>query len=580
VRPLESGGGPQSPRHSANVAFLVGFALLALPTGLLLFDTLGFFLGFAVSGAASLFAVAGAAAATWRASVARLGGRPVLVLSVLALALATVLLSLDIAAACYDLSADGQFYHQEAIIQLAQGWNPLHGSPMREDEGAKLWVEHYPRGAWICAASVYQAFGRIEAAKCFNVTMVVAAFCLALHALLSYGVGGLSAVLLALLAALNPVSTCQLLGFYIDGQMAALLTILTATALTALRACDVWISLVMAMAALLVVNLKFTGGAYAVAILASAALWLLWRRRRVACRSVSLALACGLLVGVLVVGYSPYVTNLRDHGHPFYPVAGPDAVDIMTGASPVDVLGRNRLGNLAVSLFAQSANDAPNGTLLKWPFAVSRQELQTFDIPDTRIGGFGPWFGGSLLLGVTLLVAASFDDRRTATGILGVSTVVVGSALMHPHGWWARYAPQIWLVPLLIAAGTMGLRSRACFWLRCALLAAITVDVAMVGTEYVGSQIDGTRSLREELLALRKGPLPVSVRFREFRSNRIRLDEFGLPYRELRDAEDLPCGNPTILEGYTARICPGAAPSPAGESTVAERPTSASGPPR
>jgi hypothetical protein len=37
----------------------------------------------------------------------------------------------------------------------------------------------------------------------------------------------------------------------------------------------------------------------------------------------------GFLVGIILVGYSPYVKNALYHSYPFYPLAGPNSVDII-----------------------------------------------------------------------------------------------------------------------------------------------------------------------------------------------------------------------------------------------------------
>jgi hypothetical protein len=541
---------------AAEIPFILGFALLALPAFLLLFNALGFLLGLPVSDPASLFAVGATLLATWYLANARLGKRPLLILALMALGAALVLAAVFGVALAYDLSADGQFYHQEAIVQLARGWDPLYESPLPPDNASKLFVEHYAKGPWICSAAVYLATGRIETAKCFSVLLMVAAFCFGLHALLTFRLRWFPAVLLAMLAALNPVSTCQWLGFYIDGQLAALLTILVALAFLLVQTTDTWFAATTALALIVITNIKFTGGLYAAVLLCPLWLWLILRRRWDTQRGMTIALVVGSILGALFVGYSTYVTNTRDHGHPFYPLAGSSTMDIMTGATPSNLLESNRLVKLATAVFSESKNEhQPHGTRFKWPFSVSRDEITGFSIPDMRIGGFGPWFGGAMLLTGLLLAAAYRRDARAMAPLLAVLVIVVGSTLIHAHGWWARYAPQLWLVPTLVMAGTWRCRWPPCSWLRVVLLVVLFINAGMVSAYYVHSQIDGTLAERQVLIELGSGPQPIWVSFGVFRSIRVRLEEAGLAYRETCRPEDLPCATPIVLDGYTARIC-------------------------
>ena len=78
----------------------------------------------------------------------------------------------------FDSSYDGMWYHQEAVIQFAKGWNPFKQLPAKE-WGSPLGVfydTHYPKAAWMAEAVVYQFTHRIESAKIIQVSTTIGLF--------------------------------------------------------------------------------------------------------------------------------------------------------------------------------------------------------------------------------------------------------------------------------------------------------------------------------------------------------------------------------------------------------------------
>jgi len=81
-----------------------------------------------------------------------------------------------------------------------------------------VWINHYAKGAWLRAAAVQALSGQLEQGKAFGPLLMVAA-ALLVFAAAAAAVGRWRAGILAALAALNPVSVCQILTFYVDGQV-------------------------------------------------------------------------------------------------------------------------------------------------------------------------------------------------------------------------------------------------------------------------------------------------------------------------------------------------------------------------
>jgi hypothetical protein len=472
--------------------------------------------------------------------------------SALALAIAAPLL----ASTTYDVSWDGQTYHQLAIQRLADGWNPFAAALPGGDGSNAYFANHYAKGAWLRAASVYLAGGDIEAGKGWTFVLGAAAGLATLGALLrAPAIRGWAAAAAAILCAVNPVVVTQLLTNYVDGQLASVITAAAAlAAVVALR--GGWVPFAgIAACASLAPGLKFTGVAYA-CLFAAGTVAVAWRWHRSATRPVVIACVGGLAAGTLLVGFNPYVTNWRTRGHPFFPLAGPNAIDVVAGQVSPGFLAHSRLARVALSILAESQNDRDADPTLKWPFTWAAGEPVPFRWPDVRFGGFGPLFSGALVLSLAALLAALRSDRRAVTLAAVVAAGLVATALVNPHAWWARYAPQVWLVPIVLALGaSTRAGGRAAVALAAATFLTAAVDAGVVGTNAIRRGRKHSAALQAQLASLAREPVPVAVRFGpSFESHRQRLRDAGVRFVE---ADPLPCARPETLDSSVTEFCRG-----------------------
>jgi hypothetical protein len=463
---------------------------------------------------------------------------------------AVLVASLAGALACnwfYDLSWDGQAYHQEAVLRIAAGWNPIWGAPLGADRRPiDIWVNCYPQAAWIAEAVLYRSSGLLEASKVINFLGMGAALLLGQAALRALGVTRWKAWGVSVLAALNPVALTQGLTFYVDGLLASLFTVVAA--LTVLWWRKPRGSTLAALGATLIVvsNLKFTGlvyaGMYAAGL--SAAVWLRHREQR---RTFVLGIGAVMAIAVVAVGYSPYVKNLRAYHHPFFPIAGPGAVDVMPISVAPELLAAGRPVRLARSLLSRSANDLEPP---KWkiPFAIHTGELVPFSAPDVRIGGFGPWFGAAALLAL-LSLALAWALR--VPGVLCLTLVcglILSSVFLNAGLSVARYVPQLWLAVVIVLIPA---RPRA---LAIVIGATLAIDVLLVGKVHFPEQAFNTRILRSnlEMAAAASAHAPVPVHIDGFDSNRERFRAAGVKFVE---HAELPCAHPKLLTHSTTKMC-------------------------
>jgi hypothetical protein len=428
----------------------------------------------------------------------------------------------------YDFSGDGQWYHLPAIIALAEGWNPFRTPELaawnaelaKEVGTGAIYVQHYAKGAWIVAAAAYKATGAIEGAKVFNLLLLLASWLVALRFLRRAGLSRGWSHGLALAVALNPVILYQLPSFFVDGQLAALCTLLLVLSLDYLREPRRATLALLVACTVLLANTKFTGVVYAAAL--GAGLTALAALRRVPhARTYALAGLLALAGAIVVAGYQPYVTNLERHANPFYPAVGRD--EAATAATrrqfeiwaPAEFMAMGRIEKLGRSLLAASAG-AESMPRIKVPFTISKQELYIFFNTEPRYGGFGPLFGSALVASLLVFALARRNALRPAwTAAAALSLVVSGSALLNPEAWWARLSPQIWLVPpMLVAATAFG----ASTWLQrfgAALLTVLVANSVLVAGLNWGRAVEKNLTFRSDLARLRamaaRGPLELAL---------------------------------------------------------------------
>ncbi len=486
--------------------------------------------------------------------------RAVLITS--AVGIVTVVSATLIAGAFFDLSWDGQFYHQEAVLQIDEGWNPVHDPAA----GSMVWVTHYPKAAWYQAAAIVATTGRIETGKAPGLLLAAVSVSL-VFVMISEGLPRIRrwAPPVALLVAPGPIAAVQWATFYADGMLAALLLLMLSAAVIACLRPDLWRPcLAVAVASsVLATGVKLTGAIY-VAILIVGIAPAFWRRAPAggATRRAALGALAIVVAGSLIAGYNPYLTNLRLAGNPFYPVLGPGAIDVTGAQADTGFLERGPVGRFVVS-HASASGDRIRP---KSPLAVGWPELVAMGAADTRHGGFGPLSAASFLASCACAPvllrryrSLSLDGRRLATW--AVPAVAV-SVAVNPAAWWARYVPQAWfLVPaaaLIALDSALADRRRGGLGVVVAALAValVVANGVLVSGPNVASQVIGTEQVlhvHHELRGLLSAEgLVLEVDPQGHRAGLRRLDEAGIAHAVVDLEADE--GGPLPGSLVTARI--------------------------
>lgn len=449
----------------------------------------------------------------------------------------------------YDVSSDGQEYHQTAIWMLVEGWNPNERLITIDDSLHHRWLNHYPKAAWYVHAALLKATGQIEAAKATNLMLAAAAALFIYAAAVAY-VRRWQAATLSMLATVNAVALCQLFSFYIDGQLASVWLATIALAFLWARTPSWTIEVAVVGCFSYMAGLKFTGLLFALVIAVAAQLSIFLRARPLA-RRWAVVSTVGLFTATLLVGYNPYVTNTLRRGNPLYLLIGDGAVDYVSDRGPGGCCvppgfnDINRFRALAISLVSPSDNNWGWGhgpIRYKLPFTVDSREVEAFFLPDVRLGGWGPLMSGAVLIALVALVlgsrSAAVERPRVTLDLLSLQLAAI--ALL-PYSWWARYAPMIAFVPVVVLADlwVFGNRRSARF-LSIALVTTLALNCLLVAQSYLTHQLEATRLVHTQLIALARLATPIEVQLGSTESVRYRLRASGVAFREVADLKCVP----------------------------------------
>jgi hypothetical protein len=464
----------------------------------------------------------------------------------------------------YDKSWDGMTYHQKAVIELNEGWNPFYESLPYEKQHSKyydrkivlnLWVNHYSKGAETFAAILMGLTKNVESGKVFNILLLLTSFCCVFFSLINLKKWNTAWIsVLSLVAAFNPIAINQLLSYYVDGAVGSLLLIVISQfislAFSNQRNKDTSIFLSLFFASVILINLKFTGLVYLIWLcLCFACLILHLRQFQLLKRFLYVSLATGI-IAVIIGGFNPYVTNTVNFGHPFYPIAGKSKVDISAHNIPPELKEYNAVGKFFVSNFSKSNNADINRTYpieLKVPLTFSRQEIRAFQSEGVRLGGMGVLWSGILCLSVLgACVAAAKLSRKNFLYLFFTSSAIFISALMNPMSWWARFVPQLWLLPVIIFFFSIFVyKRRTLQWIAKTGLVLMLINSMLIAAVYVHSVLITTKRANELFDRLQKSTIPTYVYFDIFPSNQKKLEAKNIPYIQVDHIENLPCARKT-----------------------------------
>lgn len=465
--------------------------------------------------------------------------------SSLILLLSTSVAAISISGNIYDLSFDGQAYHQEALIQLSRGWNPVY-TRLDGQATANLerWLNHYPKGHWLIAASIYDMTGNIESGKFLSILSPFIALVFGWWSLWRIKIKKLFKFLLVVCLVINPVVIYQSLSFYIDGILVSILLSLAFIGLRMLISRDRLALWPYLFSLIILVNLKLSAIVFAL-IFVFALIMILWTKNLLyfSLKTIKVSLL-SFLVGVLFVGYNPYVTNFVIEGHPLYPAMGKRAIDYLPTNMPENYISKSAPMRLMSSIFAKSSLERGGGSSVgtKNLFGFSKEETEAFRETSVKTGGFGPLFGLITALSVLFifLYLIFSDNRKTKPLFVIVLLVILSTAGAVSMSSVARFVPFVWWIPGLVI-GALFVSNKS--WMHlCGLVMTLlcVLNLTVIATAYYPYNIRESAIVRTKLqdIANQKSDKPINIYVAQFGSVKIKLNKFGIYYQELPNTID------------------------------------------
>ncbi|MBP3671793.1 MAG: hypothetical protein J6J06_07510 [Bacteroidaceae bacterium] len=357
----------------------------------------------------------------------------------------SIALALLSSALIYDYSYDGNTYHQESVIAIIKGCNPIH----TPEEMGSIWSIHYAKALEIIASTIAICFNRIECGKAVNILLILSCIFIT-HTFLKRKFSHLTQryiLLFTILITLSPTVISQAFTYYNDFALHIFTQLIVISLIEIYQKDRPIMWCVLAIVTPLAIATKFTIALYALLTIAIAVIWYRVVGRRQLSGKLAGAAMIMMIIGLGVVGYHPYITNTIGWGNPFYPLIG-GHIDIMSTNTPEIYYHGNRVTNWLRSLFYNA-----QGSGIWIPFF--NDSLKDYYIAyDNRIAGFGPLFGYILFIATTLFATTIHHDIKQhgthiqhATTHIVISLILILSCFIFEQSWWIRYIPFLWATP-------------------------------------------------------------------------------------------------------------------------------------
>lgn len=356
------------------------------------------------------------------------------------------LISYSLSIFFYDLSADGQWYHLESIINLKNGWNPIY--EISKTNVAQIYVQSYPKGYEIIAASIYSFTQKVESGKLINIIALIASLIYVFKLLKQTQLSKLKRYLYTFLICINPIVVTELFTYYLDGFMYSCLIILFCSFSCLLRRYNKIDLATFIFTLSIFSSLKFTS-ILLVFIFVLFSFLYLWKNHKFKLKYLFPFLISGIIIFPLT-NINPYFTNLKNNHHVFHPAFGKEKIEnLLSSHVSYDFYKKNRIEKAFISYFSYTG-DSKKTTNLKIPFSLKLSEIKVLNEVSITYGGFGPFFGGIVILSTLLFIISLFIPSKAPSGLYYLILGVIASILSFPDFWFARMVPQLYLCPVLI----------------------------------------------------------------------------------------------------------------------------------
>ena len=467
----------------------------------------------------------------------------------------------------YDVTADGNTYHKLGVGSMKNGWNPLYESSrdFTEEDGNALtvsenninylWADHYAMGTETIGANIYAFTNNIESGKAFTLVMMFIGFGIMLEYLViqrdwaSKKFGIIKALAISILLVVNPVTIVQIGTYYVDATLAIslFLIIIELIAINSKKDDLFENYLILAMAIGMCSNAKFTGLGYAGVFCAAFYVYGVIKNRKdkkyIIKNTVFYIIT--VIITVCVLGGTSYLKNMIENGHPFYPLYGEGHVENMVNQEiPESLAEKPNIVQFFISIFSKGENVSPsysdvlNEPDLKIPFTIQEGEIENYNIPDIRVGGFGPLYSGIFIITIGIMVAICVDCIRNKKYnnlimygiIVGVSAILL---IALDGSYWARYIPYVYLISIINLAYLFEKKGKVANIIGIILALIMFVNSGLVLYTATKNYIGNSRYVKNNMIqfeeyAKEKEEVPIKLNLDAYQGVQYNLDDLGI----------------------------------------------------
>ena len=446
---------------------------------------------------------------------------------------------------CYfipDVSYDGTTYHQAMIILLKLGLNPIFDNvrdfAINQEyvfTSSIPYVENFLKFFEIIGANIYLYLNKIELTKVTNYIFMLAAFCYSFYTLKNFNLNNFKSLMFASILIYNPVCICQMLSNYVDAVFYYVFLILLFALINYVKGEDKNFSMpIILMSSVIFANIKLTG-AFTLIIMLAVFFAVYRSKDLLKVFSISLVL-------IILTGINPYFTNIMKGRSPFYPVIQDSVLnanrEFMITSYPPGFEKMNRLQKFLFSTFAVSKNLSPlieseDVPRLKIPFTIDGDDKFIFE--DMRLGGFGYFFSGILLVSLFLSMFLRFKNKDDKKLFFAIISVLIISILGNHEAWWSRFIPQFWTLPIFICL-FMFLSEQTAD--KCVNAAKILIGICflnslIINVQYFSYIVDAAIVNREFIKVASKSkilevPANLPVQLHKYETMPVKLAEYGI----------------------------------------------------
>ncbi len=370
------------------------------------------------------------------------------------ISITTIFICFYLISKTYDVSWDGQWYHQDAILKLSENWNPFYATydVQKSISESDIWIHHYPHASWIVQASILKLSGSIQATKVLTLLLSITCFGIAYFVLSTkHHFSKIICTIFALCIALNPIAYSQFFSFYVDGQSAMGISIYLLFLYYLLDKPSIYISLLLASVFVYTVNIKFTNLVYLSIFNFMFFTWYLIKHPTLRLKTF-VGFSLLYILAVFVIGYSSYTRNTLEKGHPFYPLMGENNVGEIVGNihKSANFFDQNRFENFIDASFAYpfySRN--PDSSKFRMPF--TEVSYENYYRTDSEMSGFGARWSELLIIAlILLLLILSSKSYRNKSNFFILISILLFSVFINEQCFEARYVSQLWLFPIMV----------------------------------------------------------------------------------------------------------------------------------